>query len=109
MGVVSTIPLVDTGGIFDFDFTAPSGQANGTGAQNEVGVSTWGMISGDVNSDGQTTLDDKSLNWDNDAGMSGFHKTDVNLNGQVDNKDKVENWLPNMGKGSLVPEYDKIL
>jgi len=45
-----------------------------------------------------------SENWDNVAGCFGSYKTDINFDGQVDNKDKVEKWLPNVGKGSLVPE-----
>jgi hypothetical protein len=96
--------MVKTDGIYEYDFTNTAGQAYGSDAQNQLGLSVWGMISGDVNSDGDVNADDKTLYWDNEAGMSGFLNTDTNRDGQVDNKDKLENWLPNKGKGCVVPE-----
>jgi len=104
LGVMSAAPLVKSGGVFEHDFTISNGQAYGTDAQKEVGLSVWGLISGDVNSDGDVNNDDKTLSWENDAGTAGFYKTDINLDGQVDNKDKLENWLPNDGRGCMVPE-----
>lgn len=104
LGIMSSSPLVKTTGVYNYDFTTTPTQAYGTETQNELGLSVWGLISGDANSDRQINLNDNSLNWDNEAGMSGFFKTDINLDGQVDNKDKLENWLPNVGKGCMVPE-----
>jgi len=103
IGVISASPVIESGGIYNFDFTG-AGQSYGTESQNELTSGIWGMISGDVNADGDIDENDKSGLWESNAGESGFTESDLNLDGQVDNKDKDDYWLPNLGKGTGVPE-----
>ncbi|MCD4791319.1 MAG: hypothetical protein K8R37_15095, partial [Bacteroidales bacterium] len=102
--VISANPVTETGGVYIYDFTTNAGQAYGTDSQNEVTTGVWGMISGDANSDGQVTTDDKTNVWETAAGTSEYLNSDLNLDGQVDNQDKDDYWLPNLGKGTEVPE-----
>lgn len=103
ISVISANPVVETGGIYSYDFTG-AGQSYGTESQNELASGVWGMISGDINADGHIDGNDKSGFWEYSAGESGFTESDLNLDGQVDNRDKNDYWLPNLGKGTGVPE-----
>jgi hypothetical protein len=38
------------------------------------------------------------------AGTAGYKAGDYNMNHQVNNPDKDDKWLPNLGKGSFIPE-----
>ncbi|MBC8490815.1 MAG: hypothetical protein H8D45_32775 [Bacteroidetes bacterium] len=101
---MSANALTETGGVYNYDFTTSAGQAYGTDSQKEIASGIWGMISGDANADGQVTTGDKTDVWENAAGTSEYLYSDFNLDGQVDNQDKDDYWLPNLGKGTGVPE-----
>jgi len=104
LGIMSANALTETGGVYTYDFTTGAGQAYGTNAQKDLGSGIFGMISGDGNSDGQITTDDKTGTWETQAGKSEYLNGDFNLDGQANNPDKDDYWLPNLGSGSYIPE-----
>jgi hypothetical protein len=107
LGVISANPLVDVGGTFTYDFSSGSGQAyGGTNSQNLLSSSPviWGMIPGDANATGLVAIGDKINVWSLQAGEKGYLESDFNYDGEVDNTDINDYWLPNMNKGSQIPE-----
>jgi len=104
LSVLSANPLVESAGVYSYDFTSGSGQAyGGTIAQTEVATGKWAMIAGDADADGVISQMDKTDFWSVFSGKSGYLKEDFNLDSQVDNQDKNELWRINLGKGSQVP------
>jgi len=107
IGVISANPLVQTAGVYSYDFSTGAGQAfGGITAQKELSTAPviWGMLSGDGDGDGEIQNPDKSIVWESFAGEAGYLGGDYNLNGEVNNLDKNDYWLPNMGSGSFIPE-----
>ena len=103
LGIMSAVPLVYDGGTYTFDFS--SGQAHGgLSAQKEIAPGVWAMFGGDGDGNGTISMDDKILEWQVQAGNSGFMSEDYNLDGQVDNKDKDDCWFPNLNMNSYIPE-----
>lgn len=104
LGVLSAYPLTESGGVYTYDFTTPSGQAYGTDTQKELGSGVYGMYGGDGNVDGIISTYDKTNVWSIEAGTGGYLYGDFNMDSQVDNKDKNNIWVSNVGEGSQVPE-----
>jgi hypothetical protein len=103
--VISANALILTGDGYSYDFSTDESQAlGGANGHKNLGSGVWGMFSGNSNGDYIVDDNDKSVNWNNEAGESGYQSSDVNLDGQSDNRDKNEMWLPNRGKGSYVPQ-----
>jgi len=102
LGIMSASGLVESGGVFSYDFTTGAGQAYNSG-QKDLGSGVYGMFSADANADGDINTTDKTL-WETTAGKTGYLQEDFNLDGQVNNPDKNEMWVPNEGEGSQVPE-----
>jgi hypothetical protein len=87
-----------------YDFTTGSGNFfGGSSGVVEMETSTWGMISGDGNGNGQIQNNDSEDIWKPDNGTGGYKTADYNLNGQVQNNDNEDYWEPNNGKGTQVP------
>ena len=103
LGIMSSAPLVLSGGIYSYDFTTAAGQAYGTNAQINLGGGEYGMYTGDGNGNGVIQQDDISTSWAGSAGGNGYFSGDFDLNGQVNNQDKNDIWLPNEGEGTQVP------
>jgi hypothetical protein len=103
LSVMSAFALAELGGIFLYDFTTPSGQAYGAGAQKDLGGGIYGMFSGDANADGIVNDLDKT-EWKYKAGEAGYLSEDLQLNGQVDNQDKNELWIHNIDQNSQIPD-----
>ncbi len=104
LGILSADPLIESGGIYNYDFTTDAGKVFGaTNGHNELANGTWGMISGDANADGFINPDDLNTVWATETGTFGYKPADFNLDNQINNIDKNEFWLPNKGKGSQVP------
>ena len=104
LGIMSNNALSLSEGVYSYNFSSDVYQAyGGINAHKEVAPGIWGMIGGDNNSDGEIDINDY-LYWENSAGTSSYYNADNNLDGQVDNKDKNDVCLPNLGKGSQVPE-----
>ena len=100
--VMSSSPLTENNGTYSWDFTTPAGQAYGTGAQKNLGA-VYGMIGGDSDANGVINIDDKDMDWSNDAGKSGYYPGDLNLDTEVNNPDKNDIWEPNLGEESQLP------
>ncbi|MBN1338036.1 MAG: hypothetical protein JXA03_01860 [Bacteroidales bacterium] len=62
------------------------------------------MLAGDGNADGQVNTGDKIDVWAVESGLSGYLNGDFNLDGEVNLGDKNDCWVPNVGRGSQVPE-----
>ena len=107
LGVISANPLVETGGIYSYDFSSGSGQAYG-GSSAHVQLSSlpviWGMMAGDADGSGDVAIPDKNNVWNIQAGTKGYLESDFNLNINVNNQDKNEHWVPNLGSSSFIPE-----
>ncbi|MBN1340952.1 MAG: hypothetical protein JXA03_16610 [Bacteroidales bacterium] len=103
-GVLAANPLIETGGIYTYDFSSSAGQAyGGMLGHKEIAPGIWGMAGGDGNSDNQVNNDDKIIVWAAQAGNSGYLNGDFDMNAQVNNQDKVDLWAPNSGTGGQVP------
>jgi PKD repeat protein len=105
LSIMSAIELNKIAGIYSYNFTTGAGQAYGEAdAQKQIAPGVWGMMGGDGDRSGLIGTGDKSPIWTTDAGTRGYLETDYNLDAQTNNIDKDDVWVPNIGKGSQVPE-----
>ena len=105
IGIMSAVPLLETDGVYSYDFTTGAGQVfGGMNAHKEIGSGIWGMTGADGNADGQINNGDKIDVWSPEAGSSGYLSGDFNLDSQVNNSDKNDIWIPNTGLGGQVPD-----
>jgi hypothetical protein len=105
LGVISALPVQETGDVYMFDFSSGPGQAlGGINAQKEVDTGLWAIIAGDLNSDGLIDLTDKITIWEAEAGLSGYLDGDTNLDGETDNKDKDDFWEINLNRQTYIPD-----
>ena len=105
MGIMSACPLVESGGIYSYDFTINMEQVYGSFlAHKEIGPGIWGMTGGDGFPDGHVNNIDKLDVWSVQAGNSGYYQGDFNRDSFVNNADKVDIWVPNVGSGGQVPQ-----
>jgi hypothetical protein len=104
---MSALPLVQTGGVYTYDFTNAMNKAHGEASGfKEIGSAVFGMVGGDANADGQLNETDLIGDWKLAAGLKSYLSADFNLNSQIDNIDKNDNWHPNyqVGYETQVPE-----
>jgi hypothetical protein len=105
LSIMSAIPLAYNKGVYMYDYTTDADQTyGGISGIREVASGVWGMIAGDADANGNVQAEDKSLIWELAVGKRGYLSADLNLDGQDDNCDKNEFWLPNLGKGTQVPQ-----
>jgi hypothetical protein len=104
LGIMSGNYLVQSGGIYSYDFTTPAGQAYGIDSQKNLGGVLYGMYAGDADATGVINLADKNNVWVLQAGEAGYLSGDFNLNSQVGNQDKNEYWFGNLNEEVQVPE-----
>ena len=103
LSILSNNALTNAGGIYAYDYTTGINQVyGGINGHKLLGSGTWGMFSGDGNSNGSVETGDKSSLWNNEAGGAGYIFSDYNLDTQSNNTDKDNYWEPNLGKGSQV-------
>ena len=102
LSMMSSGPLAKTTGVYSWDFTTSLDQAYGTDAQIDLG-GVFGMIGGDCDASGFIDMDDKDIDWSNNAGKAGYYLSDLNMDSEIDNQDKNEIWEPNFGKTSQLP------
>jgi hypothetical protein len=106
LAIISANALVETAGLYDYDFSTSSSQVlGGTNGYKEVATGIWAMVAGDSNADGTVNGLDKTEDWMGQAGLMGYYSGDYGLDSEVDNKDKNEIWLPNSGMGSPVSGF----
>jgi hypothetical protein len=103
LGIMSANPLIESGGVYTYDFTTGNNQAYGSNAQKDLNGGVYGMFSADANADGTINSSDKTV-WEGESGTNSYRSGDFNLDGQVENKDKNNLWLENKDIGSQVPE-----
>jgi|GEM_PF-555372 hypothetical protein len=103
--VLSAYSLISVNGIYAYDFTSGSAQVfGGINSCKELIPGAWGMIAGDADANGLIEEPDKTSLWNSSAGYQDYFSPDLNLDRQADNTDKDDYWLPNLGKGTSVPE-----
>ncbi len=99
--VISAVPLIESGGVFSYDFAFSADQALGeTLSQKQLSAEIWGMIAADANASGQIDNIDKNEFWLLQQGLTGYFEGDFNMDSQVETDDKLEKWEPNAGKQS---------
>jgi len=105
ISVISGLALLEAGGIYSYDFSSSENQAfGGINGHKEIAPGIWGMRSGDGDANGTINQTDKDNIWHYEAGAKGYLHGDFNLDIDVDNEDKNDKCLPNLGKGTSVPE-----
>jgi len=105
LSIMSAYPLIESNGIFTYDFTTGEDKAyGGSSAHKEIAPGVWGMVGGDGNADGQTDNKDKDDVWLIQKDNTGYYSGDFNMDNEVNDIDKIIMWQPNAGKGSKVPE-----
>ncbi|MCB2219856.1 MAG: PKD domain-containing protein [Bacteroidetes bacterium] len=104
LGVISANPLVESGGVYTYDFSAAADQAyGGTNGHKELESGVWGMVPGDGNGNGLIQNTDETAVWKVDLGQSGYKGGDFNMNGLVQNTDETNYWKVNLGAGGQTP------
>jgi parallel beta-helix repeat protein/predicted outer membrane repeat protein len=107
LGVMSSVPIQKSGGIYSYDFTTGTGKAHGDVLGYKLHSSGNAvMVAGDADADGTLSMTDKNNWWTPHTGKTGYIKGDFNMDGQVDNTDKNSFWLPNYitGYSGMIPE-----
>ena len=104
LAILSANEVSLSGENYTYDFTTSSGQAYGTNSQNQCATGIWGMVSGDSDANGIIENGDIISDWHINAGKTGYYPEVLNLDIQVDNRDKDSFCVPNMGKGTNVPQ-----
>lgn len=101
--VMSSIPLTDAGGLYQYNFTDAIDKAYNS-CQKHLGNGKYGMIGGDGSSDGTVDSSDKINIWELQAGEEGYKEGDFNMNSQINDPDKNDIWEPNQGSSSQIPQ-----
>ncbi len=105
IGVMSAYPVVESGGVYTYDFSISMDRAYGDDdGHKEIAQGIWGMVGGNGVPDNEIHQNDLDVVWKGEAGMSGYLMGDYNLDGQVNNPDKNDILLPNGGFECQVPE-----
>ncbi|MBN3036556.1 MAG: carboxypeptidase regulatory-like domain-containing protein [Bacteroidales bacterium] len=105
LGIMSAIPVIESCGVYTYDFSTGSGQVHGGAlGYKQLSPGIWGMVGADGNADGNVNNLDKNDVWTPQGGSSGYFSGDFNMDTQVNNMDKIDVWVPNGGAGSQVPE-----
>ncbi len=108
LGVMSAVPLIETGGIYTYDFAYDTWNSyGGPNASKNVGTDldpVYGLMGGEGNGDGQIDQADH-VAWPATVGnRAGYELTDFNMDGQIDNQDKNDSWIENIGNSVQYPE-----
>ncbi|MCD4734915.1 MAG: Ig-like domain-containing protein, partial [Bacteroidales bacterium] len=104
IGIMSAVPLTESGGVYSYDFSSGSGRVfGGMNAHKEISPGIWGMFGADGDANEQINNGDKNDVWSIQAGSSGYNAGDFNMDVQVNNGDKNDVWVPNTGLGGQVP------
>jgi hypothetical protein len=102
LSVMSANALPEVFGNFGYNFTFNLSQAYLNG-QKAIGGGMYGMIGGDSDANGTVDTDDKDLNWNIEAGETGYFQSDLNLDGQINNPDKNDVWEINLNSSTTIP------
>jgi hypothetical protein len=101
---MSNNAITGSGGVYSYDFSSGVNQVyGGLAGHKQLTSSVWGMFSGDGDHNGTIGDGDKSTLWETQAGTKGYMFSDYNLDSESNNIDKDDFWVPNIGKGTQVP------
>jgi hypothetical protein len=104
LGIMSASPLVESNGVYSYDFTSGLGQVYGEmNGHKEIDGGVWGMVGADGNADGQINNLDKNDVWLAQQGAFGYKSGDFNMDSQVTDEDINSFWIPNTGFGAHIP------
>ncbi|HRX96583.1 MAG TPA: C10 family peptidase [Bacteroidales bacterium] len=104
LGIMSNYHLIESGGIYSYDFTIGENQVyGGINGHKLLEPGIWGMIAGDGNGNGIIQNTDETAVWKIDLGQSGYKGGDFDLNGIVQNTDETNIWKVNLGSGGQTP------
>jgi hypothetical protein len=106
LGVMSSSQVSISDATVLYDFTDASTKAYGVGPMKEVEPGTWGLFSGDANTDGFVTAPDFNMwNAGTTAGATGYEQADCNMDGNVTAPDfNLWNANTTAGAASQVPD-----
>jgi photosystem II stability/assembly factor-like uncharacterized protein len=104
LGVMTSDPVIPSGGLYSYDFTTSAEKAHGIDAQKNIGDGFYGIYAGDLNASRTIDGNDKTGTWKVQAGKSGYLAGDADMDAQVSNDDKNTLWLPNLGNSCQVPQ-----
>jgi hypothetical protein len=103
LGAISSVNMVRSGGIFEYDFTQSGAAYFNTGAGTKnLGGGVFGLFGGDASGGGVISPYDIGV-WQTQAGLNDYLSGEFNLDGQADNKDKNDVCIPNIGNESQIP------
>ena len=103
LAVMTATPVVAPFGTYYYNFSTDFSKAYLDG-HKLLGGGMYGMIGGDSDANGIVDLNDKDVNWKNDAGSAGYYGSDLNLDSQVSNPDKNDIWDINNSSETQVPQ-----
>jgi hypothetical protein len=101
LAIMSANALILNASSSQYDFTTAQSQAYGTDPMDTLAVGRFGMISGDVDSNGLLNALDRSIAW-NERGLEGYQASDIDLNGLCNALDRSTIWN-NRGKETQIP------
>lgn len=105
LSIISAVAIKDAGsGIYPYDFTTAIDKVFGINGYKMIAPGIYGMVSGEMNGDGQIDENDLLDNWGSTAGNNSYLPGDLNLDGEVDNIDKDDFWFINQTLSSQVPD-----
>jgi hypothetical protein len=106
LAVMTSTPVLELSGTYSYNFSNGISKAYSFNADGHklLGGGIYGMIGGDGNADGIVDINDKDMNWMDEAGKAGLSNSDLNLDGQVNNQDKNDVWDANNGMETQVPQ-----
>ena len=85
-----------------YDFTTGQGQAYGVNPMKILVVGTYGLFTGDANTDLRVNASDLAL-WSASNGLLGLYGADFDLSSRVNATDVVSYWVQNNGLISQIP------
>jgi PKD repeat protein len=104
IGIMSNNALTGSGGVYSYNFTSGVNQVyGGLAGHKQIATGVWGMFSGDGDHNGTIGEGDKFSTWEDQSGTKGYLFSDYNLDSESNNIDKDDYWLPNISKGTQVP------
>ncbi len=105
LGIISAHPLTGSNNLYTYDFSNNAGQIYGDlSGHKEIVPNIWGMIVGDIDGNNIINEADRTTNWMNEAGLSGYTTSDLNFDHEVNNSDKNDFLILNNLKVSQIPD-----
>lgn len=109
LSVMSSKALLLVNGIYSYDFTDnDSNTFFSQQALKKLSDDKWGVLSGDGNTDGHISNQDKNDSWLMQNNNSGYYSSDFNMDGEVNGTDINLYWAGNAGNLHWIPDTVKV-